>query len=377
MNIENKRKKILFVIPSLAGGGAERLLVLLAKYLDRNRFRLVFVVFNTENAHQPDWSSDAPVICLNKKNRFDFFYLIWSFSRIIKQEEPSLIFSFLTYTNYLTVLARDLANSRIPLFLSEHSNLKWSLKNQKFKGIKKILIRSLYPKATGIISVSKGVKENLITGYKVPENKCFVIYNMVDIERIRKVANEEISHPWFKENIPIIIACGRLTAPKNYPLLLEAMSLILKKNNARLLILGEGEERSRLEKYARELGISRNIAFLGFRTNPFKYISRAKVFVLSSLWEGFGDVIIEAMACGVPVISTRCPSGPDEIITNGINGLLVPVGDVDALAEAILRLLKDEVLRRRLAEAGRRRAEDFRVEKMVVEYERVFEKVIS
>ena len=103
----------------------------------------------------------------------------------------------------------------------------------------------------------------------------------------------------------------------------------------------------------------------------------SKIFVLSSYWEGFGNVIIEAMACGVPVISTRCPSGPDEIITDGENGLLVPVGDVDALAEAILKLLKDEPLRKRLAEAGRRRAEDFRVEKMVAEYERVFEEVAS
>lgn len=374
---KNKWKKILFVIPALAGGGAERVLVLLAKYLDRNRFKPVLVVFNVQNVYQQEWCSDVPIICLNKKDRFDFFRLVWMLSRIIKQEEPLLIFSFLTYTNYLTVLARNLANSRIPLFLSEHSNLKWSLKNQKFEGIKKILIRSLYPKATGIISVSKGVKENLITGYKVPENKCFVIYNMVEIERIGKLANEEINHPWFKENIPIIVACGRLTPAKNYSLLLEAMSLILKKNNARLLILGEGEERSRLEKYARELGISRNIAFLAFQSNPFKYISRAKVFVLSSLWEGFGTVIIEAMVCGVPVISSCCPYGPDEIITNGVNGLLVPVGDVDALAGGILRLLKDEPLRKRLGEAGRRRAEDFRVEKMVAEYERVFEKVMS
>jgi len=373
--IQVKKREILFVIPSLAGGGAERILILLLKYLDRSRFKPVLVVFNTENAYKQDLPSDVPVVCLKKKNRFDFFRLVRSFSRIIRKEKPSLIFSFLTYTNYLTILARNLVDLRIPLLLSEHNNLNWSLKNQKFKRIKKILIRNLYPKATGIICVSRGVKENFITNYKIPENKCFVIYNMVDIERIKKLVNEEINHPWFKENIPVIITCGRLTVQKNYPLLLRAMSLALKKVNTRLLILGKGEDRSKLERYVKELGISHNVEFLGFQSNPFKYMSRATIFVLSSLWEGFGNVIIEAMACSVPVISTRCPFGPEEIITNGVNGLLVPVGDANALTNAILRLLKNESLRRRLAKAGRKRAEDFRVEKIVAEYERLFEEV--
>lgn len=368
-------KKIFCIIPSLRGGGAERILILLLKYIDRNRFTPALVVFNTENAYKQDLPPDIPIICLNKKNRFDFFRLAWNLSRIIKQGKPSLILSFLTYTNYLTVLARNLVNSKIPLLLSEQSNLTQSLKLQRFKRIKKILIRNLYPKATDIIAISEGVQEDLITNYKVPKNRCFVIYNGVEIERIREFADEKITHPWFKKDIPIIIACGRLVAQKNYPLLLKAMSLVLKEKNARLLILGEGKDRSKLGEYATKLDISQNLAFLGFQSNPFKYMSQATVFVLSSSWEGFGNVIIEAMACGTPVISTRCPSGPDEIITDGVNGLLVPVRDVNALANAMLRLLKDEPLRKRLAQAGRKRAEDFRVEKIVAKYERVFEEV--
>lgn len=374
---ENGQYKILFVIPSLTGGGAERVLILLLKYLDRSRFKLVLVVFNSENAYQRDWSPDVPVICLNRKNRFDLFRVLWTLSRIIKRENPSLFFSFLTYTNCLAMLAHNLANSRVPLLLSEHTNPKRSLKNQKFKKIKKILIRNFYPKATGIIAVSQGVKEDLVNNYEVQQDKCFVIYNMVDIEKIKELTNKEVDHPWFEEDIPIIITCGHLKAAKNYPLLLRAMSLVLKKGSARLLVLGEGEKRSPLEKYAKELGVSRDVTFLGFQSNPFRYISRATVFVLSSLWEGFGNVIIEAMACGAPVISTRCPYGPEEIITDGVNGLLVPVGDVNALAKAILRLLKDDPLRKRLAKAGKKRAEDFRVEKMVGEYERVFLEVIE
>lgn len=373
-----EKKKILFVIPSLAGGGAERVLVLLLKHLNRSRFKPLLVVFNSKKAYKEESIKDIPIICLKKGNRFDFFRLVWELSRLIRRERPALILSFLTYTNYLTILAHGLANLRIPLFLNERNNLTSSLKNEKFSMIKKFLVPRLYPKSTGIISLSGGVREDLIANYKIPKEKCFVIYNGIDIKQIKELASEEVNNPWFKEYIPVIISCGRLTPQKNHPLLIEAMSLILKNDiNVRLLILGEGEKRFKLEKLAKDLGISRNLMFLGFQSNPFKYISRATVFVLSSLWEGFGNVIIEAMACGVPVVSTRCPSGPDEIITDGVNGLLVRTGDVNALAKAILRLLKDESLRRRLVEAGIKRAEDFRIKKMVSEYERCFEKAIK
>lgn len=373
-----KKNKVLFVIPSLGGGGAEKVLVLLLKHLDRNRFKPLLVVFDREKAYDKDFYRDAPIICLNKKNRFDFFRLVWKLSRVIRKERPSLILSFLTYTNYLTVLAHGLAKLKVPLFLGEHNNLTCSLRNEKFAKIKEILVCRLYRRSTGVISVSKGVREDLITNYKIPEEKCLLIYNCIDIELIKGLVNEKVNHPWFKEDIPVVINCGRLTLQKNYPLLLEAMNLILKDgNNFRLLILGKGEDHSKLEKLAKDLGISRNVMFLGFQSNPFKYISRSLVFVLSSLWEGFGNVIIEAMACGVPVVSTRCPSGPDEIINDGVNGLLVPSEDVDALAKVILRLLKDESLRSRLAKAGMKRAEDFRIEKMVSEYEKCFEKAIK
>jgi glycosyltransferase involved in cell wall biosynthesis len=172
--------------------------------------------------------------------------------------------------------------------------------------------------------------------------------------------------------LPVIVACGRLTAQKNHPLLLNSMALVLKQTDARLLILGKGEKKDELEKLTQSLGIEKKVFFLGFKKNHHKYIARSSIFVLSSDWEGFSSVIMEAMACGVSVISTRCPSGPDEIITDGVNGLLVPVGDADAMAGAILRLLKDETLRKKLADAGRSRSEDFRVEKMVAGYEKVF-----
>jgi glycosyltransferase involved in cell wall biosynthesis len=139
-----------------------------------------------------------------------------------------------------------------------------------------------------------------------------------------------------------------------------------------LVLIGEGEEAESLTSLARELGVHTDVEFLGFQHNPYKYMARADVFALPSLWEGFGRVLVEAMACGVPVIATRCPSGPEEIVCDGASGLLVPPGDADALADAVLRVLTRPDLAHRLAQAGRRRAEDFRAETAVALYQQLF-----
>lgn len=374
---KNKCKKILFVIPSLAGGGAERVLIYLLQYINRNSFCPILVIFHKTNAYANQLPKDVVTFNLNKKGPLDFFRLISRLSKIIKREEPDLILSFLTYTNYLTLIAKSYSGYKIPVILTEHSTLSKSLTNERFEYIKKRIILQFYPKAESIIAVSQGVKDDLIENFFPFHNRISFIYNSIDIERISNLAREKVHHPWLRNDIFLIVSAGRLTIAKNYPLLLKAIAVLKDQSNVRLMILGEGEDRSMLERLGKELGIYDRVNFTGFQSNPFKYIARATVFVLSSSWEGFGNVIIEAMACGVPVIATHCPYGPDEIITDGVNGLLVPVGDIDAMAKAILRLLKDETLRLNLVEAGKQRAEDFRVEKMVAEYERVFEEVAS
>ena len=159
---------------------------------------------------------------------------------------------------------------------------------------------------------------------------------------------------------------------KNYPLLLEAFATTQKQVDSKLLILGQGEDRVSLEKLTHKLGIQKKVFFLGFQKNPYKYMAASDIFVLSSFWEGFANVVIEAMACGIPVISTRC-YGPEEIITGGRNGILIPGENPEAMAGAIIRLLKDKRSAGHIAREGRKRAEDFRVEKMIVEYGKVID----
>jgi glycosyltransferase involved in cell wall biosynthesis len=363
------RKKILFAISGLGGGGAERVMILILRELDRTFWAPAVVVFEEGNDYLHEWPADVPIVCLNKRGRLSFFRLAWQLAAVLRQMRPALLFSFLTYTNYVAVLSRSLAATETPLLLGEHCLLAQALRAQRFFRLKERMVRSLYPKATAIIAVSEEIRRDLAANYAIPEDRCAVIYNPVALERVRELAACEADHPWFAEAAPVIAACGRLTAQKNYPLLLRAMRLVLDRIDARLIILGQGEQRASLERCARELGIRRNVDFLGFQENPFKYVARASALVLSSSWEGLPMVILEAMACGTPVISTRCPSGPEEIITDDLNGLLVPVGDEAALAEAILRVLADEPLRCRLAQAGRERAEDFRLERIVAQYE--------
>ena len=177
-------------------------------------------------------------------------------------------------------------------------------------------------------------------------------------------SEEALDHPWFLPGEPpVILGVGRLTQAKDFPTLIRAFALVRKKHPARLMILGEGEERSKLETLVQELGLEKEVSLPGFVDNPYKYMKRAAVFVLSSKWEGFGNVLVEAMALGTPVVSTNCPSGPAEILENGRWGRLVPVGDVYALAEAIIETL-DEEHHPDVAN----RAKDFAVELAVEKY---------
>ena len=178
---------------------------------------------------------------------------------------------------------------------------------------------------------------------------------------------EPFDHPWFAPGAPpVILGAGRLTEQKDFPTLIRAFALVRKKHPARLMILGEGEERSKLETLVQELGLEKEVSLPGFVDNPYKYMKRAAVFVLSSRWEGFPNVLVEAMALGTPVVSTDCPNGPAEILENGKWGELVPVGETQSLASAVLRTLdRVDVVR---VKGAAERADQFRVESIIREY---------
>lgn len=365
------RTRVMFVIPSLAGGGAERVAALLLKHLDRDRFQPSLVLF--EDRCDYAVREGVPITCLNKKSYYDLPRLIWRLARSYEKERPNVVLGFMNYANLIAILARKLSRTKPRLLLSEHNYASINLRHIHRSRPIMWAIPRLYPQSDGVICVSKGIADDLVANFGVPREKATVVYNPVDIDFISSAANEDVDHPWFahKER-PIVIAVGRLIVQKGFPHLLRAFAQVTTKFPCRLIILGDGSERGALEALARELDIEQDVDFLGFQRRTFGLVGHSDIFVLSSLWEGFPVAVLEAAACGIPVIATRCPSGPEEIISDGVNGLLVPVADETAMAEAILRLINDKELATKLAQAGRKRAEDFAVKKIVQEYEAAF-----
>jgi len=198
-----------------------------------------------------------------------------------------------------------------------------------------------YSKACKVVSVSKGVGCDLISNFGLQANKVRTIYNPIINSELYDLGQKSISHPWFEpQQPPVILAVGRLSFEKDYPTLIRAFQRVRQQRSVRLLILGEGGERSKLEGLVRALGLGEDVELPGFVPNPYAFMRKASCFVLPSLFEGFGNVLVEALAMGCPVVSTDCPTGPTEILEGGKWGTLVPVGDYEAMAAAILGKLE-------------------------------------
>jgi glycosyltransferase involved in cell wall biosynthesis len=373
-------KKVYFVIPALTGGGTERVILHLLRHINRKKIEPHLILYSRKGELLSDLPSDIRVVNLkDKKTGYGLQWLVFiKFTKIIRKERPDIIVSFMWYTNLITLLTKVLGRVNPYVIVSERYALSPSLEGAGLEFIRRIAIRFFYPKASKIVVNAQEMRLQLMDMYHIASNRISLIYNPIDIHRIIHLGKEQVHHAWFDEKIPIIIAIGRLVRQKGFSFLIKAIHLIISKGQScRLVILGKGGEKEELKSLAIKLGIDDKVEFLGFQQNPYKYLTRSTAFVLSSLYEGFPNVLLEALALGVPSVATSCPTGPDEIITEGENGLLVQPSDEKALADAIKRLLDDAELRRRLGEAGKIRAEDFRVKKIVKQYEEVIDKVCA
>jgi len=375
--VNNNKIVIYFLLPSLRGGGAERVTINLLKRLNRKELQLKIILGEKIGPFIGEIPIDISVIDLKVHHlRCAFLKLV----RHLRQEHPDILFSVMGHTNVIALLAKRFANVSTKVLVSVHTSISKVKKNRL--DIKARLIphfeRWLYPKADKIIAVSQGIKNDISEYLGINREKIAMIYNPIVDEEIFELAQEPINHPWFHNfKIPIILAVGALKKQKNYPLLFKAFKLIYRELALRLVILGEGEERENLENLAQELKIADKIDLQGFQMNPYKFIAKASIFVLSSSVEGLPTVLVEAMACGVPVVSTDCPSGPREIITEpGYNGLLVQPGNPRALAKAIFQVLDNKNLAIRLSKGGLERAKYFDVRKITKKYEGLFKSLL-
>jgi glycosyltransferase involved in cell wall biosynthesis len=364
---------ILFVTSNLGGGGGERVLVNIINHLDRTRFQPHLALYQKEGVFLRELASDVPVHEIQPMG-YGFLYRNWvrmrAMKRLCDQLHPVLVMSVLWQVNIVTILADTLFGLGCPVVVNEQTALKMDLQSQWQRHIFWPLAHRVYKRAAKVIAVSSGIASELQETLSLSPDKFQVIHNSITLDEIRDQSS--LSSVSLSMIHPRLVAVGRLARSKNYPLLLRAVGRVVREEPVSLYVLGEGSERSRLEKLIRDLGLHPVVRLLGFQRNPYAYMRQADVFVLSSDYEGFGNVIIEAMALGVPVIATDCPYGPREILAGGKYGVLVPPGDEQALADAILSLLRDPDGRRRLGAEAKKRAEEFSMEKIVLRYERLF-----
>ncbi len=375
--MKDRRSTVLFVIPSLVGGGAEHMLSHLLHHMDRRRFRMLVAVFDRKGVYLDQIPKDISLISLGKKNRFSVFGMIVKLARLYRKSRIDTVLSFMEYAGFVSLAARLIVFPKPKVIASFHNVFQYTIDHERFGKFKSLLIRFLYPRASAVVAVSEGVKKELVSIPGMDANRIHVIQNGCDLADIKRQALEPVNDGRFSKQSrnPVILTCGRLDHSKNQSLLIDAFSLVNRKFEAKLIIMGEGPERENLKARIRELGLEDRVTFLGYKKNPFKYMARSDVFVLSSETEGFAMVIIEAMACGIPVVSTQCPCGPGEIITPGDNGFLVPMRDAPGLASAISRLLEDPALRRRITAAAENRARDYDIRSTAVKYEALFKDI--
>lgn len=268
--------------------------------------------------------------------------LVRALVRYSHRDRPDVLLAASHRANMVAYRASEHLAEPMQIFVSEHNTVSEGIKDDSRakQWLRLRQVRLAYQRAHGVVAVSRGVAEDLELNVGVDPARITVIYNPIVTDDIAALSRESVDHPWFRAGEPpVVLGVGRLAPQKDFPTLLRAFARLRRARPARLVILGEGKERARLQALARTLNIESDVDLFGFASNPFAYMRQAAVLALSSTFEGFGNVIAEALAVGTPVVSTDCPHGPREILDDGLYGPLAPVGDADALAEGIQSML--------------------------------------
>jgi len=392
---------IAILLKSLRGGGAERVMLTLAAEFARRGHRVELllgqmrgplkqalpegiVVRELEVCSLPrlvpallrlprqDWAGSGAML-LQKVPKI--IRTLPSLVGYLRERHPDILLSTLPKANIVAAWARQLAATGTALVLREANQFSVALNpDNKFDRLLPKLARRWYRDANGIIAVSEGVRADLAATVAIPAGKIVPILNPVDLSRIQDLCMQQ---PAEADEWPpaeaFVLAVGKLTPQKDYDTLLRAFARVREKHHARLVILGEGHEEGRLRSLAAELGIAEQVQLPGHVSNPYAWMRQARVFVLSSAWEGCPNVLLEALACGSPIVSTDCPSGPKEILANGTYGKLVPVRDEAALALEMEAILDGDTIRYSPAAA----LGDYTIKRVADRYLEVFKRAMA
>ena len=356
----------------LTSGGAPRRTLTLARGFAARGHRVDLVVARRRGPLAPAVGADVRLVELASRwtrvpgladvRRFQMRAALFALAAYLRRERPAVLLSAANSAHLTAIWARGLArtDTRLVLRACTHVSGATAAAGRPPRPLLRLLARRFFPRADAVVAGSREVADDLAAVTGIAPARIATIYNPLVSPEIEQRAREPLDHPWFAPGSPpVVLAAGRLVAQKDFPTLIEAFARLRRRRPARLVILGEAARparRERLLALAARRGVGTDVALPGLVDNPFAYMARAAVFVLSSAWEGLSGVLIEAMACGCPVVSTNCPGGSAETLAGGTYGPLVPVGDPDALAAAIGAVLDaprdSERLRRRAAAFG-------------------------
>jgi glycosyltransferase involved in cell wall biosynthesis len=382
--MSTSKTRVLIVCYDLMDGGSPRVIVNLLNFLDKGAFDLRLLLFDDRRAYTLRYPVPTRVISirgggsLRQKISANLRAAI-AIARAIREEAPEIVLTSGGITNWDTLLGVVGRRRRPKIVVGEHgAGAERLRKDRATVGLQRWLTKWLYKRADRIVAVSEGVRRSLAASARLRPDSCDVIYNPIDVEQILHLSMEDVPHPWFHRNIPVVVTTGRIEPLKGFDCLVRAFRLVRDRCEARCVIIGDGSEKRALQALVRNQGLELEVDLVGYRANPFSFMRRATVFAFPSLaGEGFPMVLAEAMVCGAPVVSTDCVAGPSEILQQGHCGMLVPVANEGALADGLLRLLRDDNLREQYRSRGAQRANDFAAARVAARYGELFNELID
>lgn len=371
--IDQKNALLSFFIPDLTVGGAEQVTVNIINGLSERGYNIELLVSKRKGNLQSRIGDGVSVVELSPSNTsvFGVAAHVVSLARYLRRKQPAALFSHLAHVSVVCLAVHRITGTDTAVIPTHHKSYRITTNRSLKDRIVQGLVPYLYPSAIRIIAVSEGVADDIAEHTSLDRWDISVLHNPVHVDEVRERSRQSIEHEWLDdESIGVVLFVGRIEDQKNLKAWLRAFKRIHERNpDTRAIIVGKGSRHKSVSEFAERLGIDHIVSMPGYVENPYAYMRKASVFMLSSRFEGLPTVLIESLACGCPVVATDCPSGPREILADGKYGTLAPVGDIDGLVDGVIETLADPISEDLLE----KRADDFAPDSVLDDYERFLE----